>query len=95
MSKTFSYRLLGLGKIHEPLASQLKEEGIVLSGEGIGGSATYMNFRAGKGLQLEAALVFGGADLTRARLWAQMYAQTIIDVPLTHERLGSMQFSLE
>jgi len=96
MSKTFSYRLLGIGKIYEPLASQLKEEGIVLLDEGIGGSATYTNFRApGKASNWKRRWFTGSLVLTRARLWAQMYAQTIIDVPLTDERLGSMQFSLE
>jgi hypothetical protein len=96
MSKTFSYRLLGIGKIYEPLASQLKEEGIVLLEEGIRGSATYTNFRApGKASNWKRRWFSGSLALTRARPWAQMYAQTIIDVPLTDERLGSMQFSLE
>jgi hypothetical protein len=96
MSKTFSYRLFGLGKIYEPLASQLREEGIVLLEEGIAGSATYTNFRApGKASNWKRRWFTGSLALTRVRLWGQMYAQTIIDVPLTDKQLGSVQFSLE
>ncbi|MEK6337045.1 MAG: hypothetical protein AABM67_19150 [Acidobacteriota bacterium] len=96
MTKTISYRLLGLGKIHEPLASQLKAEGILLLDEGIRGSATYINFRApGKASNWLRRWFTASIALTRVRLWAQMYAQNIIDVPVTDERLKSMQFSIE
>ena len=96
MAKTLSYRLIGLGKIHEPLASQLKGEGILMLDEGIRGSATYINFRApGKASNWKRRWFTASIALTRVRLWAQMYAQTIIDVPVTDERLKSMEFSVE
>ena len=64
--------------------------------EGIRGSATYINFRApGKASNWLRRWFTASMALTRERLWAQMYAQTIIDVPLTDERLESMQFSVD
>ena len=96
MTKTFLYRLFGLGKIPAHLAAQLKTEGIVLLDEGIRGSTTYRDFRsprryaAWKRQWYTASLV-----LTEARLFALGFSRTIIDVPLEDERLSRVSFSLE
>lgn len=96
MTKTFSYRLFGIGKIPEQLAAELDGEGILLLDEGIRGSATYIDFRApGKASNWKRQWFTAAIALTRVRLWAQLYSQTIIDVAFTDERISSMQFSVE
>lgn len=96
MTKTLSYRLFGIGKIPAPLAAQLKAEGMLLLDEGIKGSATYIDFRApGKASNWKRRWYSGSIALTQVRLVAMQYAEVIIDVPLTDERLGKMQFSLD
>lgn len=96
MSKTFAYSLFGIGKIPEQLAVQLKSEGIQLWDEGIRGSTTYSDFRApGKYSKWKRRWHTASIVLTEVRLVALQYSQAIIDVPLTDERMRSMQFSLE
>lgn len=46
MTTTMLYRLFGVGKFPASVMSELTQEGIVLSDEGVPGSATYRNFRA-------------------------------------------------
>jgi hypothetical protein len=46
MAKSLLYRLFGVGKIPEPLRSQLQTEGIDLLDEAVKGSVTYRDFRA-------------------------------------------------
>lgn len=96
MAKTLLYRLFGVGKIPEQLATQLKEEGILLLDEGIKGSVTYIDFRApGRYSNWRRQWYTASIALTELRLVALRYSQTIINVPLTDERIRSMQFSLE
>jgi hypothetical protein len=96
MAKTLLYRLLGLGKIPEPLATQLKGEGILLADEGIKGSVTYINFRKpGRYSGWRRQWYTASIAMTNQRLMALRYSQTIINVPLKDERIHSMQFSLE
>ncbi|HMF58376.1 MAG TPA: hypothetical protein VK619_18680 [Pyrinomonadaceae bacterium] len=96
MAKSFLYRLFGAGKIPEHLAAQLKGEGILLLDEGVKGSVTYIDFRApGRYSNWRRQWYTASIALTEVRLMGLRYSQTIIDVPLTDERIRSMQFSLE
>jgi hypothetical protein len=96
MAKTLLYRIFGVGKIPWQLSSTLKIEGIVLLDEGISGSVTYLNFRApGKYSSWRRQWFTGSIALTQARLLGLQYANPIINVPVTDERLRSMRFSVE
>ena len=96
MTKTLLYRLFGAGKIPEPLATQLKGEGILLWDEGIKGSVTYIDFRSpGRYSSWRRQWYTASIALTEARLMALRYSQMIINVPLKDERIRSMQFSPE
>jgi hypothetical protein len=96
MTKTLPYSLFGIGKIPAQLAVQLKSEGSLVWDEGIRGSATYIDFRApGKYSRWRRQWHTASIVLTNVRLFAMQYARPIIDVPLTEERIRSMQFSLE
>ena len=96
MAKTLLYRLFGAGKIPAHLAVQLKDEGILLLDEGIKGSVTYMDFRSpGRYSNWRRQWYTASIALTKLRLVALRFSQTIINVPLTDERIRSMKFSLE
>lgn len=94
--KSLMYRLFGVGKIPASLTAQLKNERLVLLDEGIKGSVTYLNFRSPQRIaswkkQWHTAAI----ALTEVRLVGLRFSQTIINVPLTDERLRRMQFSVE
>src|SRR3954471_1825603 len=96
MTKTLLYRLFGAGKFPEPLAAQLKGEGILFLDEGVKGSVTYLDFRApGRYTNWRRQWYTASIALTEQRLMALRYSQTIINVPLADERIHKMQFSLE
>jgi hypothetical protein len=96
MSKTILYRLFGLGKIPEHLAAQLKAEGILLLDEGIKGSVTYKDFRSPlRYANWKRQWYTASIALTETRLFALRFSQTIVNVPLSDERIRSMNFSLE
>ena len=96
MSKSLLYRLFGVGKIPEPLMSELKNEGIIMLDEGVKGSVTYRNFSApGKRFSWRRQWFPASIALTKIRLLALRYSNPIINVPLTDERIRAMQFSLE
>src|SRR5687768_1601847 len=93
MTKTLMYRLFGLGRFHEPLATALQREGVVLLDEGIPGSVTYVNFRApgwfsGWKRQWHTSSI----ALTATRLVATRYAATAIDVPVADDRFRGLNF---
>lgn len=46
IKKTFLYKLFGIGKIPERFLSEIKDDEIILSDEGIKETLTYKNFRA-------------------------------------------------
>jgi hypothetical protein len=74
----------------------LKQESILLLEEGIKGSVTYLDFRApGRYSNWRRQWYTASIALTEVRLIALRYAQLTINVPLTDERIRSMQFSLE
>jgi hypothetical protein len=96
MTKTLLYRLFGVGKLPEPLAGQLKGEGIRLLDEGIKGSVTFLDFRSPQRYSnWKRQWYTASIALTNLRLVALRNSQTIINVPLADERIRSMQFSLE
>jgi len=96
MSKTFSYRFFGLGKLPASVLAPLEKEGIVLYDEGIRATITYRNFRApGRYSNWKRQWFSSAIILTKQRLHALRLRSVIIDVPLTDERLRQMQFSFE
>jgi hypothetical protein len=85
-----------VGKIPVPIAAALKDEGVLLLDEGLRGSVTYRGFRApGKRFSYKRKGYVGSIILTEVRLLGLGYSSTIIDVPLTDQRLRRMQFSVE
>ena len=96
MAKSLLYRLFGIGKLPEPLMSQLKNEGIILLDEAVKGSVTYRDFhRPGKSTGWERRWFTSSIILTKARLLALWSSNPIINVPLADERIRAMQYSLE
>ena len=96
MATTLLYRLFGIGKIPEPLKLELQREGVLLLEEGIGGSATYRDFRApGRYSKWRRQWFSGSLALTEARLVALQYSQMIVNIPLTDERIRRLDVSVE
>lgn len=96
MAKSLLYRLFGAGKIPEPLMTQLKREGIILSDEGVKGSVTYRNFhRPGSSSSLRKQWFAASITLTKIRLLTLWSSNPTINVPLTDERIHAMHYSLE
>jgi hypothetical protein len=96
MAKSLLYRLFGAGKIPAQLSAQLKGEGILLLDEGIKGSVTYLDFRMpGSYSNWRRQWYTSSIALTNVRLVALRYSQMIVNVPLTDERIRSLQFSPE
>jgi len=96
MSKTFLYRLFGIGKLPAELIAELEKEGIILFDEAIRGTATYRNFRApGRYSNWKRQWFSSAIILTKQHLLALRLRSEIINVLLTDERFRQMQFSLE
>ena len=96
MAKSLFYRLFGVGKISEPLLSQLKNEGILFLDEGVKGSVTYRDFRRpGKRTNWQRRWFTGSIVLTKLRLFGLMYSNTVINIPLTDERIRSLHYLVE
>jgi hypothetical protein len=96
MAKSLLYRLFGVGKIPEPLMSQLKNEGVILLDEGVKASVTYHNFSApGKRFSWKRQWFPASIALTKTRLVGLMYSNFIINVPIADERIKAMQYTLE
>jgi hypothetical protein len=96
MKKTLLYRLFGIGKIPRHMAPVLKQEGIILSDEGLSGSVTYRNFRApGKWFTWRRHWFLGSVALTHKRFTAFEYSWSVIDIPMEDPRLGQLQYSVE
>lgn len=96
MAKTLLYRLFGVGKVPAQLSAELKSENVILLDEGIPGSVTYLDFRApGRRSSWRRQWFTGAIALTQTRLVALQYANLIVNVPVTEERLHRMRFSVE
>ena len=96
MTKTFLYRLFGVGRMPAQWRTTLESEGIVLVDEGIAGSVTYRDFRApGKRSAWRKVAFSGSIALTKTRLLALQYANPAINIPLDDERFGQLRISVE
>jgi len=96
MGKSLLYRLFGIGKISEPLRSQLQKEGIVLMEEAVKGSVTYRDFSApGKRDLWRRQWYVGSIALTKVRLLTLGNGKPTINVPITDERIRAIRYSVE
>jgi hypothetical protein len=96
MGKPLLYRLFGIGKISEPLRSQLQAEGIVLMDEAVKGSVTYRDFSApGKRDLWRRQWYIGAITLTKVRLLTLRGSDPTINVPITDERIHALRYSVE
>jgi hypothetical protein len=96
MKKTILHRLFGAGKIPAQYNAALSGEGILLSDEGIRGSATYLNFRSpGRRSNWRREWFTASFALTKARLAAFRHSSTLINVPFSDERFRELRFSSE
>lgn len=94
--KSLFYKLFGVGKIKETLLSELKNEEIIASDEGIKSTLTYKNFRApGRYSNWKRRWFSGAIILTKKRLVLQQYSQPVINLELTDERFKKIKVSLE
>ncbi len=96
MSKSLLFRLFRLGKIPKQLLATLERESILLLEEGVRGSLTYRNFRApGRYSNWKRQWFPASVILTKTRLVALAYSNSVIDVPLTDERVRRLRCGLE
>ena len=95
MTKTFLYRLFGVGRMPAQWRTTIESEGIVLIDEGIAGSVTYRDFRApGKRSAWRKVAFSGSIALTKTRLLALQYANPVINIPLDDERFKQLRISV-
>ncbi|MBT4837600.1 MAG: hypothetical protein HON94_09680 [Methylococcales bacterium] len=79
MSKTFLYRLFGIGKIPQKEFTNLKNEGILLQEEGISGTVILTNFRApGKYFSKKLSWFSGSIVLTHQHILAFRFSKIMI-----------------
>jgi len=96
VGKSLLYRLFGIGKISEPLRSQLQKEGIVLMDEAVKGSVTYRDFSApGKRDLWRRQWYVGSIALTKVRLLTLDNGKPTINLPITDERIRAIRYSVE
>lgn len=94
--KTFLYKLFGFGKIPESLLSELKNERIVASDEGVRASITYLNFRApGRYSKWRRQWFIASIILTEKRLVLLKFSKPFVDVSLTDERINKLEILCE
>jgi hypothetical protein len=96
MSKTLLYRLFGLGRIPNKYASTLRQEGIVLIDEGIGGTVTYKQFVApGRRHSWKKSRFTGSLVLTRQTFAAFAMTRPLVYIALADQRLSALRCSVE
>lgn len=96
MAKTFLFRIFGIGKMPDKFRAEAEREGIVLSDEGIRGTVTLINFRGGgRYSNWKRQWYSSSIALTKTRLLALRLRRPIIDIAVSDERLGRMEFSFE
>lgn len=94
--KSLFYKLFGLGKLREPLLSELKNEVIIAIDEGVRSTITYKNFRApGRYSNWKRRWMTGAIVLTKTRLVLQRFSKPVIDLEFTDERLQKIKVSCE
>ncbi|MGK7898807.1 MAG: hypothetical protein AB4372_35630 [Xenococcus sp. (in: cyanobacteria)] len=96
MSKTLLYRIFQIGKIPKDVLHQIKQEGILLQDEGIGGSVTFRKFRApGKYYGWKRSWFSGSIVLTREHFLAFKYSEPIIGVPWNNNKIKKLNSYLD
>lgn len=96
MSKTLLYRMFRLGSIPKDAASHIRQEGIVLQDEGIGGSVTFKKFRApGKRFNWRRNWFSGSVVLTRKHFLAFGFSKPLIGLALDDEKFKQLKVSIE
>jgi hypothetical protein len=96
MSKTWAYKLFGVGKIPAQLKAQLEREGVLLQEEGISGSTTYRNFhRPGAYSGWRREWYSASLTITQTRVVGLASSRPILNVPLTDTRLQRLHISVE
>jgi hypothetical protein len=94
--KSILYKLFGVGKVREPLLSELKSEDLTAWDEGVKSSITYKNFRApGRYSNWKRRWFSGAIALTKKRLVLQQYSTPVINILLSDERFRKIKVSLE
>ena len=89
MKKKLLYRLFGIGKIPASYRAAIESEGVILSDEGIKGSATYRNFRSPyRYANWKRQWFTASIALTKTRLVAFSFSSPVIDVALSDERFS-------
>lgn len=96
MSKTLLYRIFGLGKVPASILPTIKQEGIVLLDEGIGGSVTFRKFRApGRRYDRKCTLFSGSLVITEKRFWGFSFSRPVISVPMDDPKLKELHCSIK
>ena len=96
MSKTLLHRLFGLGQVPPKYAPTLREEGILLLEEGIGGSVTYKHFVApGRRHSWKKSWFIGCLVLTEQTFAAFALMRPLIYIPLADKRLSALHCSVQ
>ena len=96
MSKTFVYRLCGIGKVPEHAQEQIRREGVVLQEEGLSGTVTFRKFRApGRRYSWRRNWFSGSIVLTREHFLAFAFSRPVIGVGWRHPKIDALQCSVE
>ncbi|MBD0327995.1 MAG: hypothetical protein ICV68_16330 [Pyrinomonadaceae bacterium] len=96
MRKTLLYRLFGFGKIPAQYGATMQAEGLILSDEGVKGTATYRNFRSPqRRSNWRREWYTASIALTEARLFGFRHSAKIIDVPFSDARFRELNFTVE
>ena len=94
--KTLLHRLFGWGKIPKKYAPTLRDEGIVLLEEGIGGSITFRKFKApGRYHSYKKSWFTGSIVITEKTFAAFAFMKPVIFVPLDHEKFSELKCNVE
>lgn len=91
MSKTIFYQLFKIGKIPDHVIPIIEQEGVLFQEEGLGGSISFVNFRApGKYYGFKRSWFSGSIILTKKHFLAFKYSQQVIGVPWNDPRVKKL-----
>ena len=91
MRKSLLYHIFGWGGVPKRYAPSLRNEGIVLQDEGIGGSVTLRRFKApGRYHSWKRSWFTGCIVLTERTLAAFAFTRPLIYVPLDHPNISKL-----
>lgn len=96
MSKTFVYRLFGIGKVPRHTLERIRREGLVLQEEGLSGTVTFKKFRApGRRYSWRRNWFSGSIVLTREHFLAFAFSRPVIAVAWRHPKIDALHCSVE